>query len=402
LFYVYVIENAINGKLYVGITNNPRKRWNQHLREMRKGSNLRIYLAMRKYGRENFEMFLVETAKCRYVIHTKEQYWIRVLGTFGRNGYNMTAGGYTSSNGNKIRFLWKSLSTEEKWRRTRGMIESNTPEIMSARTKRYQATLTPEQRSENSRKGQAKRTFEDRQRAGKIAAQTSALRTPEQKVESQRKRLESFSPERRSAAAKSWKRNVKEISERASRTWANKTPEEKEKWLKSINNPETSQKRSQKMVDRHAAKTAKERSDQARKNWANKSTEERKNHMSFMRSLRTEDSEKQRVILLAEAIAAKHQAIAENFAPIIISHLLERRSAIVPMPLINDLVAYLNEKGIMNAYGAKWSRKNLRLFLSKINYTDFIDDKKVRSSRGPYKKKVIGEPAPEASRLLRS
>ena len=54
--YIYVIENLINHKKYVGQTQNkyPNTRWSNHKLTARNGNNLPLYRAIRKYGEENF------------------------------------------------------------------------------------------------------------------------------------------------------------------------------------------------------------------------------------------------------------------------------------------------------------------------------------------------------------
>ena len=51
--YIYLIENDINNKKYIGLTTQTiEQRWNQHLRAS-KYKNYKLYYAMRKYGVEH-------------------------------------------------------------------------------------------------------------------------------------------------------------------------------------------------------------------------------------------------------------------------------------------------------------------------------------------------------------
>lgn len=52
-WYLYVITNLVNGKQYVGITINPKKRWIFHCCHQTQV----IGRAIRKYGKENFQFF---------------------------------------------------------------------------------------------------------------------------------------------------------------------------------------------------------------------------------------------------------------------------------------------------------------------------------------------------------
>ena len=49
IMYLYKITNNINQKIYIGITNNYKKRWANHGTEDTVISN-----AIKKYGKENF------------------------------------------------------------------------------------------------------------------------------------------------------------------------------------------------------------------------------------------------------------------------------------------------------------------------------------------------------------
>lgn len=49
-----------------------------------------LYRAMRKYGLENFKCYKIEDTDN---VNEREKYWIEFYGTFGKNGYNCTAGG---------------------------------------------------------------------------------------------------------------------------------------------------------------------------------------------------------------------------------------------------------------------------------------------------------------------
>lgn len=97
LYYVYVIVNNVNEKLYVGKTGNPDDRLRTHICAAKRGeSGSILYNAMRKYGFDAFEMFLLETNESETTIFERERYWISTLDT-KRNGYNMTDGGEGAS-----------------------------------------------------------------------------------------------------------------------------------------------------------------------------------------------------------------------------------------------------------------------------------------------------------------
>lgn len=90
--YIYKITNTINGKMYIGKTEQTiEKRFQQHCSDsQREGMNNRpLYKAMRKYG---VEFFSIEEIEQTEQPEERETYWIEFYGTF-KNGYNATLGG---------------------------------------------------------------------------------------------------------------------------------------------------------------------------------------------------------------------------------------------------------------------------------------------------------------------
>ena len=94
--WIYLIKNKINGKLYVGRTNNYQRRYNEHFRKIDTCTILRK--AFEKYGKENFEMYPVlsftayDTNELDEVLNLLEKYYIKKYDTY-RKGYNATLGG---------------------------------------------------------------------------------------------------------------------------------------------------------------------------------------------------------------------------------------------------------------------------------------------------------------------
>lgn len=115
--YIYVITNKINGKQYVGKTENTiDERWKEHKQDYKKErcEKRPLYDAMLKYGIDNFEIkeleYLKEGGK---LLSDREIYWIEKLNTYGHNGYNATKGGdgKTLYDHNKIIELYQSIGT---------------------------------------------------------------------------------------------------------------------------------------------------------------------------------------------------------------------------------------------------------------------------------------------------
>lgn len=92
--YIYKIENLVNHKLYIGQSNDPKRRFEEHC-SICKESSL-IYLAILKYGKDNFEMTILEGPISNY--NEREKYWISYFHTYVKDplykgGYNLTEGG---------------------------------------------------------------------------------------------------------------------------------------------------------------------------------------------------------------------------------------------------------------------------------------------------------------------
>jgi group I intron endonuclease len=91
---VYRITNIRNGKVYVGKTNGTiARRWTRHVAEAKRGTNTRLYNAMRKYGVQAFEISPIETVLFSG-LSDAEREWIQKLKSRDpKLGYNITPGG---------------------------------------------------------------------------------------------------------------------------------------------------------------------------------------------------------------------------------------------------------------------------------------------------------------------
>lgn len=112
--FIYKIVNNINGKIYVGKTNNPVVRKSDHFREYLKDQTKLLYKAMRKYGIENFEFIVIEQCEDS-VWEEREKYWIEHYQTLTDKGYNMIDGGSepphpTAENHPLAKLSWKDVN----------------------------------------------------------------------------------------------------------------------------------------------------------------------------------------------------------------------------------------------------------------------------------------------------
>ena len=101
MHYIYKYTNKINGKVYIGQTNNLQKRFNGHKSEAfnpkSKGYNLPFHCAIRKYGIKNFIYEVleeIEDGESQDFINDREIFFIAFYHSLTtENGYNLTVGG---------------------------------------------------------------------------------------------------------------------------------------------------------------------------------------------------------------------------------------------------------------------------------------------------------------------
>jgi group I intron endonuclease len=93
---VYLITNIINSKVYIGQTNNLRKRTNCHRAAATKKQSHPLYNAMNYYGIDNFVFSIIE--ECAQdddvYVNARETFWIMHYRSIERKfGYNIASGG---------------------------------------------------------------------------------------------------------------------------------------------------------------------------------------------------------------------------------------------------------------------------------------------------------------------
>jgi group I intron endonuclease len=89
LYTVYRVENKVNGKNYIGITSRKaEERWFEHLSRTNCSSrNSRLYLAIRKYGSDNFELSVLDYCLSEDEVRQLETSFIKEYDSYN-NGYN--------------------------------------------------------------------------------------------------------------------------------------------------------------------------------------------------------------------------------------------------------------------------------------------------------------------------
>lgn len=91
MIYIYIIENLINHKIYLGSTKDPKKREHRHFYELDAGTHHNIYLqrSYNKYKENNFKFLILDTLVEEEYQFELEEWWATLLepeyniGSFG-------------------------------------------------------------------------------------------------------------------------------------------------------------------------------------------------------------------------------------------------------------------------------------------------------------------------------
>ena len=88
---IYLFENKINSKVYVGQSVNIHKRIIEHFNN---NPELYFHQALKKYGIENFNIYILEYLDQKEEMNTREIYYINKYNSNNSDfGYNLTKGG---------------------------------------------------------------------------------------------------------------------------------------------------------------------------------------------------------------------------------------------------------------------------------------------------------------------
>jgi len=89
--YIYKTTNLVNGKIYIG-----QHKSSQFTREYL-GSGDLVKRAIKKYGKENFQVELLEEVETKELMDEREIYWIKLYDAKNIDiGYNISDGGFST------------------------------------------------------------------------------------------------------------------------------------------------------------------------------------------------------------------------------------------------------------------------------------------------------------------
>jgi group I intron endonuclease len=168
-YYIYLITNLINGKIYVGKTNKPSYRWTQHKKVAKGGSEKYpneyyvIHKAIKKYGKDNFKFEIIEEFAMEDEAYFFEEWWIEFLNSKNVNiGYNLNSGGKgglkpspTTIIKKSLAMLGKKVSKETKEKLSILNTGSNNPNYGLKRSTDTLSKMSKKQRGENNPQAKA-------------------------------------------------------------------------------------------------------------------------------------------------------------------------------------------------------------------------------------------------------
>ena len=93
IVYIYKIVNLANNKIYIGQSNNPNRRFKQHMSNYKNATSKVMHKDVELFGKESFVLTIIEPCNNIDKAKDRERYWIEYFKEQGIKLYNQTKGG---------------------------------------------------------------------------------------------------------------------------------------------------------------------------------------------------------------------------------------------------------------------------------------------------------------------
>lgn len=155
---IYKITNLINNKIYIGQTiQSLNSRISKHLSA--KDGYRPLTKAIRKYGKDNFKIEIIDWANHQTELNYKEWLWIHRLNTIAPNGYNLKDGGRNGAISEKQK---KAISLSNSKRLWTEEAKSKISLANKGRKREYTPLETRKILSSNTKKQWANKEIRDK------------------------------------------------------------------------------------------------------------------------------------------------------------------------------------------------------------------------------------------------
>lgn len=118
-FWIYKITHIDSGRVYVGKTNGPGKRWTAHKSIAKSPTHKAhsfLHSAIAKYGDAAFRFEVIDATMTESGAYRAEQVWIEHLNCKAPNGFNLDAGGLGTVSPSQQTIERLSAIAKERWR----------------------------------------------------------------------------------------------------------------------------------------------------------------------------------------------------------------------------------------------------------------------------------------------
>ena len=119
--YIYITTNLVNGKKYIGQHKSEKFLGNSYL-----GSGIVLKESVRKYGKENFSVEMLEECYSIKELNSREVYWINFYEAVNSNVfYNLSGGGKGGGNIYSLTLEERLIIKETQSKRMTGLHHSD-------------------------------------------------------------------------------------------------------------------------------------------------------------------------------------------------------------------------------------------------------------------------------------